>query len=91
MKKINKKEIVNEHVEVCEMETTKILSNAQALNEEFKDIYGETFKYAIRAIEEDISDINNSLERDYNKLSDRTKLELKDRYENIMKVLFINK
>lgn len=32
--------------------------------------------------------VKNKLERDYNKLSDRTKEELKDRYKNIMEVLF---
>ena len=32
--------------------------------------------------------IKKKLEKDYNKLSERTKLELKDKYENIMKVLF---
>lgn len=33
--------------------------------------------------------IKNKLEKDYQKLSDRSKELLKDRYENIMKVLFI--
>lgn len=32
--------------------------------------------------------LKKKLENDYNKLSERTKLELKDKYENIMKVLF---
>ena len=32
--------------------------------------------------------VKKKLENDYNKLSNRTKLELKDKYENIMKVLF---
>ena len=32
--------------------------------------------------------IKKKLEKDYNKLSERTKLELKDKYKNIMKVLF---
>ena len=43
------------------------------------------------SLEEGAEFVKKKLERDYNKLSDRTKLELKDRYENIMKVLFINK
>ena len=43
------------------------------------------------SLEEGTEFVKKKLERDYNKLSDRTKLELKDRYENIMKVLFINK
>lgn len=30
-------------------------------------------------------------ERDYNKLSERTREEIKDRYENILKVLFVQK
>lgn len=33
--------------------------------------------------------VKKKLNNDYNKLSDRTKEELKDRYENIMKVLFV--
>ena len=33
--------------------------------------------------------VKKKLENDYNKLSNRTKLELKDKYENIMKVLFV--
>ncbi len=33
--------------------------------------------------------IKKKLERDYNKLSSRTKVLLKDRYDNIMKVLFV--
>ena len=43
------------------------------------------------SLEEGAEFVKKKLERDYNKLSDRTKLELKDRYENIMTVLFINK
>ena len=43
------------------------------------------------SLEEGAEFVKKKLERDYNKLSDRTKLELKDRYENIMKVLFIKK
>ncbi len=43
------------------------------------------------SLEEGAEFVKKKLERDYNKLSDRTKIELKDRYENIMKVLFINK
>ena len=43
------------------------------------------------SIEEGTEFVKKKLERDYNKLSDRTKVELKDRYENIMKVLFVDK
>lgn len=35
--------------------------------------------------------VKKKLERDYKKLSDRTREILKDRYENIMKVLFVDK
>lgn len=35
--------------------------------------------------------IKKKLERDYNKLSDKTRELLKDRYNNILKVLFIDK
>ncbi len=43
------------------------------------------------SIEEGTEFVKKKLERDFNKLSDRTKNELKDRYENIMKVLFVDK
>ena len=43
------------------------------------------------SIEEGTEFVKKKLERDYNKLSDRTKVELKDRYENIMKILFVDK
>jgi uncharacterized protein len=43
------------------------------------------------SIEEGTEFVKKKLERDYNKLSDRTKVELKDRYENIMRVLFVDK
>lgn len=35
--------------------------------------------------------VKKKLERDYNKLSDRTKKLLKDRYNNILNVLFVDK
>lgn len=35
--------------------------------------------------------VKKKLERDYNKLSERTKEELKSRYENIVKVLFVER
>ena len=44
-----------------------------------------------KSIEEGTEFVKKKLERDFNKLSDRTKIELKDRYENIMKVLFVDK
>lgn len=34
--------------------------------------------------------VKRKLEKDYNKLSSRTREKLKDRYENIMKVLFVS-
>ena len=43
------------------------------------------------SIEEGTEFVKKKLERDFNKLSDRAKIELKDRYENIMKVLFVDK
>ena len=43
------------------------------------------------SIEEGTEFVKKKLERDFNKLSDRTKVELKDRYENIMRVLFVDK
>ena len=41
-----------------------------------------------KSIEEGTKFVKKKLERDFNKLSDRTKEEIKDRYENIMRVLF---
>lgn len=38
---------------------------------------------------EGIEYVKKKLERDYNKLSDRSRAELKERYNNIMKVLFV--
>lgn len=35
--------------------------------------------------------VKRKLERDFNKLSDRTKEELKERYENIIEILFVEK
>ena len=35
--------------------------------------------------------VRKKLERDYNKLSQRTREILKDRYENIVNVLFVDK
>lgn len=43
------------------------------------------------SIKEESEFVKKKLNRDYNKLSERTREELKDRYENIMKVLFIEK
>ena len=42
------------------------------------------------SIEEGTKFTRKKLERDYNKLSAKTREELKSRYENIIKVLFIN-
>lgn len=42
------------------------------------------------SIDDGIDYLKKKLERDYNKLSPRTKEILKDRYENILNVLFIN-
>ena len=43
------------------------------------------------SIEDGTEFIKKKLERDYSKLSGRTREEIKDRYENIMKVLFVEK
>lgn len=43
------------------------------------------------SIEEGTEFVKKKLERDYNKLSERTREEIKDRYENIIKVLFVEK
>ncbi len=41
------------------------------------------------SIEEGTKFVKKKLEKSYNKLTDRTKEEVKDKYENIMKVLFV--
>lgn len=43
------------------------------------------------SIEDGTEFVKKKLERDYNKLSEKTKKEIKDRYENIIKVLFVEK
>lgn len=43
------------------------------------------------SIEDGTEFVKKKLERDYNKLSERTREEIKDRYENITKVLFVEK
>ena len=43
------------------------------------------------SIEDGTEFIKKKLERDYNKLSEKTREEIKDRYENIIKVLFVEK
>ncbi len=43
------------------------------------------------SIEEGTEFVKKKLERDYNKLSERTRELLKDRYNNILSVLFIEK
>ena len=35
--------------------------------------------------------VRKKLERDYNKLSEKTREEIKDRYKNIVEVLFVEK
>ena len=43
------------------------------------------------SIEDGTEFVKKKLERDYNKLSERTREEIKDRYDNIIKVLFVKK
>lgn len=43
------------------------------------------------SVEDGENYVKRKLEKDYNKLSDKTKEMMKDRYENIIKVLFIKK
>ena len=58
------------------------------------DCIPSLFSLVYREMNLSISDgkeyVRKKLERDYNKLSSRTREILKDRYENIMKVLFVN-
>ena len=53
------------------------------------------FSLAFQRLNLDIKEgtkyVKEKLERDYNKLSPRTKEYLKERYNNIINVLFINK
>jgi len=43
------------------------------------------------SIEDGTKFVKNKLERDYKKLSERTREQIKDRYNNIMQVLFVEK
>lgn len=43
------------------------------------------------SVEEGENYLKKKLERDYNKLSDKTREIIKDRYENIIKILFVDK
>ncbi|MCI8352356.1 MAG: HD domain-containing protein [Clostridia bacterium] len=43
------------------------------------------------SVEDGETYLKKKLERDYNKLSDRTRKIVKDRYENIINILFVNK
>lgn len=43
------------------------------------------------SVEDGENYLKKKLERDYNKLSDKTRKLIKERYENIIKVLFVNK
>ncbi len=53
-------------------------------------LFSHTFKELNLDLHEGTEYAKKKLERDYNKLSARTRELLKDRYKNIMKVLFIN-
>ena len=68
----------------------EIIADADAMSH-FDYIPG-LFFVAYKRRNLDIKDATNwvkkKLQKDYNKLSERTKLELKDKYENIMQVLF---
>ena len=60
------------------MEETKELTRAQALNEEFKDIYRSGYEDRIYILQEGIKDCKSYLERYYNSIRCHTK-ELKDK------------
>lgn len=51
-------------------------------------LFESAYKEKVMSIEEGKEYVKNKLERDYNKLSDRTRKLLKDRYINIKEVLF---
>lgn len=51
-------------------------------------LFNLAFKELNLSIKEGTEYVKKKLERDYNKLSDRTKLLLQERYDNIRKVLF---
>lgn len=52
------------------------------------DLFSLAYKDRGMTIEEGALYVKGKLERDYNKLSDETKILLKERFENIMKSLF---
>lgn len=54
-------------------------------------LFNLAFKEIGLSIPEGTEFVKKKLIRDYNKLSERTRVLLKDRYENIMNVLFVDK
>lgn len=54
-------------------------------------MFNLAFKEHGMSIPEGTEFVKKKLQRDYNKLSERTRVLLKDRYENIMSVLFVEK
>lgn len=54
-------------------------------------MFNLAFKEHGLSIPEGTEFVKKKLQRDYNKLSERTRVLLKDRYENIMSVLFVEK
>lgn len=63
-----------------------VIAHFDCLPSVFRLAYGELEL----PVEEGKEYVKKKLERDYNKLSSRTRDILKDRYENIVKVLFVN-
>ena len=54
-------------------------------------LFSLAFKRLNLDIKEGTNYVKEKLERDYNKLSPRTRDYLKERYENIMNILFVDK
>lgn len=53
------------------------------------DLFSLVFREKDLSVSEGTEFVKKKLERDYNKLSPRTREVVKDRYENIVKVLFV--
>ena len=66
-----------------------VIAHFDSIPSLFNLAFGKTFLN--KSLQDGTEFVKKKLERDYSKLSDRTREILKERYENIMKVLFKDK
>lgn len=70
----------------------KIVADADVIShfDSLPSLFSHAFKELDLDLHEGTKYVKNKLERDYNKLSPKTKALMNDRYNNIIEVLFIN-